>query len=119
LSRGCELSALILDYGKVLSWPQRADCVAAMAGRLGVAVEAFRDAYWRHAGSTTLGSPPPKVPGRVLERWGGAPAADRAAIIDWLSRLTSPVDGVPGGDGPGPRVPADGAAPHSSRTGPG
>ena len=80
-----ELSALILDYGEVLSRPQRADCVAAMAGRLGVAVEAFRDAYWRHRRPYDAGLPAAEYWGRVLETLGhGAPAADRAATLDWL-----------------------------------
>ncbi len=40
-------TALILDYGEVLSWPQRPEALEAMAGVLGVPSADFADAYWR------------------------------------------------------------------------
>jgi putative hydrolase of the HAD superfamily len=53
-SRGAEqenrgpsrLRGLILDYGDVLSRPQRTDSLAVMAARVGVSLEAFKTAYW-------------------------------------------------------------------------
>lgn len=42
--------ALILDFGDVLTWPQRADSVDGMARLADVPLEAFRTAYWQHRG---------------------------------------------------------------------
>jgi len=42
------LDALILDFGEVLTWPQRAESVETMARVAGVLVEPLRTAYWRH-----------------------------------------------------------------------
>lgn len=42
------LEALILDYGNVLSHPQREEWFETMAAQVGVPSDAFRDAYWRH-----------------------------------------------------------------------
>jgi putative hydrolase of the HAD superfamily len=42
------IRALVLDYGGVLSLPQRDNEVATMARRLGVAVDEFRRAYAEH-----------------------------------------------------------------------
>jgi putative hydrolase of the HAD superfamily len=40
-------TALILDYGEVLCFPQPAATLEAMAGVLGAAEAAFTEAYWR------------------------------------------------------------------------
>ena len=42
------LDALILDFGDVLTWPQRVESVDAMARAAGVLVEPLRTAYWQH-----------------------------------------------------------------------
>lgn len=40
------IRALVLDYGNVLTEPQKPASVEAMASLIGVPVEAFRTAYW-------------------------------------------------------------------------
>lgn len=47
--------ALILDYGEVLSLPQRRDAIERMAAKLGVPADAFAPAYWQHRRSYDLG----------------------------------------------------------------
>jgi putative hydrolase of the HAD superfamily len=47
--------ALILDYGEVLSLPQRPDAIAQMASQMGAAPDAFAAAYWRHRRAYDLG----------------------------------------------------------------
>jgi putative hydrolase of the HAD superfamily len=79
------LEALILDFGDVLTHPQRADCVAAMAERLGVGDAPFREAYWQHRRAYDGGFPAPAYWRRVLETLGsdGGDHHDRRTI-DWL-----------------------------------
>jgi putative hydrolase of the HAD superfamily len=50
-------TALILDYGEVLSHPQPPGTLAAMAGVLGVAEPAFTEAYWRRRHDYDCGLP--------------------------------------------------------------
>ena len=78
-------AGLILDFGDVLTHPQRGDCVAEMAERLGVAVEEFRSAYWQHRRPYDGGLPAPAYWRRVLETlgWDGGDAEERRTI-DWL-----------------------------------
>jgi putative hydrolase of the HAD superfamily len=77
--------ALILDYGDVLSRPQRADSVQAMAARLGVTPGAFGAAYWAHRRAYDGGLPAADYWRRVLDTlaWAG-PAAEVPATVDWL-----------------------------------
>ena len=49
--------ALILDYGEVLSLPQRPDAIARMAALFDVAPEVFAPVYWRHRRAYDLGLP--------------------------------------------------------------
>ena len=56
------LSALILDFGGVLSHSQPEGWYEAMAGRIGVDADAFRAAYWQHRAAYDSGLP-------VLEYW--------------------------------------------------
>jgi putative hydrolase of the HAD superfamily len=80
-----DLHALILDYGDVLSRPQRDRCVQAMADRLGVLVSAFRAAYRQHRRPYDAGLPAADYWQRVLDTLGrGTPAMDTAATIEWL-----------------------------------
>jgi putative hydrolase of the HAD superfamily len=81
---------LILDYGNVLTWPQAADAVAAMAARVGTAVETFAAAYWEHrrrydAGDDTADD----YWRRVLRSLGMPASADEPdgerALLDWLT----------------------------------
>ena len=51
------LEALILDYGNVLSQPQREDWFEAMAEQVGVPTNTFREAYWRHRHPYDAGLP--------------------------------------------------------------
>jgi putative hydrolase of the HAD superfamily len=54
--------ALVLDYGGVLSLPQRDAEMATMAGRLGVPIDDFRRAYFSHRNDYDAGL-------RVDEYW--------------------------------------------------
>jgi putative hydrolase of the HAD superfamily len=75
-------SALILDYGDVLTGPQRPECVAAMAARLDVGLDAFQAAYWQHRRPYDGGQPAAEYWRRVLETLErDATARD---LIDWL-----------------------------------
>ena len=83
-------SALILDYGEVLSLPQHPDAIARMAAQLDVPVERFTQAYWRHRRSYDLGLPAREYWRRVasdLSIDGDPPAADLIAIdvASWMS----------------------------------
>jgi putative hydrolase of the HAD superfamily len=49
--------ALILDYGEVLSLPQRGNGVARMAALLDSSIDDFTAAYWRHRRAYDLGLP--------------------------------------------------------------
>jgi putative hydrolase of the HAD superfamily len=75
--------ALILDYGDVLSHPQRRDCVQAMAARAGTDFERFSAAYWRHRRDYDGGLAASEYWRRVLESLGSGPAAD-AGLVDAL-----------------------------------
>lgn len=50
-------SALILDYGEVLSYPQRPGALALMASQLDANPTEFQSAYWRHRRDYDLGMP--------------------------------------------------------------
>ena len=82
------LRALILDYGRVLTYPQARDVIGAMAARLDVTVEAFSAAYWKHRRPYDAED----FTGvdywrRVLRSLGRAPqAVDDRALLDWLIR---------------------------------
>jgi len=80
-----DLHALILDYGDVLSRPQRDRCVQAMADRLGVSAGAFRAAYRQHRRPYDAGLPAADYWRQVLDTLGrSTPAMDTAATIEWL-----------------------------------
>ena len=79
------LEALILDYGNVLSHPQRDDWFEAMAARTGVSANAFRDAYWRYRHPYDAGLPAAEYWRRVLDTLGhSSRTLDQEAIIDRL-----------------------------------
>lgn len=69
------IDAVILDFGGVLSQPQRAESVAAMARCAGADLEAFRAAYERHRDAYDAGLPAEEYWRRVLETLGRSPAA--------------------------------------------
>ena len=50
-------SALILDYGEVLSYPQRPGALALMASQLDAHPSELQSAYWRHRREYDLGMP--------------------------------------------------------------
>jgi putative hydrolase of the HAD superfamily len=64
------LGALILDYGNVLSHPQREDWFEATAAQVGAPRNDFRDAYWQHRQQYDAGLPAPEYWRRVLETLG-------------------------------------------------
>ena len=79
------LGALIVDYGGVLSKPQRAESVEAMARRVGVSIDVFRAAYWQHRDSYDAGLPAEEFWRRVLGTVGHASEATRVlAMVAWL-----------------------------------
>ncbi len=79
------LEALILDYGGVLSWPQRAESVEAMARRAEVNVDAFRAAYQRHRDSYDAGLPAEEFWRRVLGTLGHpSSATGMLSTVAWL-----------------------------------
>ena len=71
--------ALILDYGEVLSYPQRPDALDAMAGVLGIAPADFADAYWRGRHEYDCGMPAHEYWTRAAA-WLGLPAPDDAQL---------------------------------------
>jgi putative hydrolase of the HAD superfamily len=73
--------ALILDYGEVLSRPQRPDCLQQMATRSGTDLERFSAAYWRHRRDYDAGLAASRYWHRVLDSLGTA--AD-AGLVDAL-----------------------------------
>ncbi|HLY21009.1 MAG TPA: HAD family phosphatase [bacterium] len=81
------LRALILDYGNVLTYPQAADVIQAMAARLGVTVEAFTAAYWEHRRPYDAGEyPPADYWRRVLRSLRLRPEeSNERALFDWLA----------------------------------
>lgn len=79
------VEALILDYGGVLSRPQKAESVETMAQRVGVNVDAFRAAYRLHRGSYDAGLPAEEFWRRVLGTLGRSSAAASAhPMVVWL-----------------------------------
>ena len=50
-------TALILDYGEVLSYPMRPGAMALMASQLGTPDTALTQAYWHHRREYDLGMP--------------------------------------------------------------
>jgi putative hydrolase of the HAD superfamily len=82
--------ALILDYGEVLSLPQRRDAIERMAAKLGVAADVFAPAYWHHRRSYDLGLPADEYWQRVANDLAidRAPATADLIAIDvdsWMS----------------------------------
>ncbi len=79
------LQALILDYGGVLTWPQRAESVEAMAHRVGVRVDIFRAAYERHRDSYDGGLPAEEFWRQVLGTLGHTSGVlDPLSTVAWL-----------------------------------
>ena len=79
------LQALILDYGGVLTWPQRAESVEAMAHRVGVRVDIFRAAYKRHRDPYDGGLPAEEFWRQVLGTLGHTSGAlDPLSTVAWL-----------------------------------
>lgn len=79
------LEALIVDYGGVLSEPQRLESVEAMARRVGVSVDAFRAAYWQHRDPYDAGLPAEEFWRRVLGTLGHpSEATGVLATVAWL-----------------------------------
>jgi putative hydrolase of the HAD superfamily len=77
--------ALILDYGDVLTHPQRATCIEAMVARLAVTHDAFRAAYWAHRAPYDGGQPAGAYWRRVLDGLGhraGEPGLGET--VEWL-----------------------------------
>jgi len=64
-------AVLVVDYGQVISLPQPADAVRAMAAIAGVGLELFRERYWTHRIAYDRGGSPRAywwaVAGRPLE----------------------------------------------------
>jgi putative hydrolase of the HAD superfamily len=77
--------ALILDYGNVLSHPQRADWFESIAAQVGLPTNAFPEAYWRHRHLYDAGLPAAEYRKRVLKTLGhSSRALDQEAVIDRL-----------------------------------
>lgn len=81
------LTALILDYGNVLTFPQAPDVIAAMASRVGRTVDAFHTAYWEHRHGYDLGDyPAPEYWRRVLISLGRqTEETGEPELLDWLT----------------------------------
>ena len=73
------IETLILDYGEVLTHPQRGEDMRAMAGVLGVDEGAFRDAYWALRCDYDLGLPAAEYWGRTAASLG-LPPVDEAQV---------------------------------------
>lgn len=77
-------TAVILDYGNVLSLPQDVQLLDIMAGRLGVSLDAFRDAYQQRRGSyDTAAIPAAEYWQQVLEILD-RPSMGTASMVAWL-----------------------------------
>jgi putative hydrolase of the HAD superfamily len=76
--------AVILDYGCVLSRPQRLLAVQAMAQRLGVPVPAFEAAYWQHRAPYDGGLSAERYWARVASTLDVAPERGSAAVPDLI-----------------------------------
>lgn len=71
------LDALVLDYGVVLTCPQPAPLLAAMAAELGATPAAFGEAYWAHRLAYDLGLPAREYWERVMTALGCSTAPGR------------------------------------------
>ena len=76
--------AVILDYGCVLSRPQRLPAVHAMAERLGVPVPAFEAAYWQHRAPYDAGLSAESYWARVARTLDVVPERGSAALLDLI-----------------------------------
>src|SRR5262249_53709727 len=79
---GCDLRALILDYGEVLSLPQPEYLIEAMAATIGVGRDEFEPAYWRHRRAYDLGLPAADYWKATLELLHVQPATIVPTLID-------------------------------------
>ncbi|MCW2919816.1 MAG: hydrolase superfamily-like protein [Actinomycetia bacterium] len=59
---------MLLDYGEVISLPQPADDIAAMAALAGQTLATFQDRYWRHRDPYDRGQAPHAYWSNVLGR---------------------------------------------------
>ncbi len=87
--------ALILDYGEVLTRPQRVECILAMAARVDASVDVFQRAYWDHRRAYDAGLPAVAYWQRVLATLRPMPSPSApASTIEWLiaSDITSWTD---------------------------
>jgi putative hydrolase of the HAD superfamily len=76
--------ALILDYGEVLTFPQRSDAMARMAGVAGAPMESFVAAYWRHRRAYDMGLTGGEywtLVGEDLKAAGARPPLDVDALV--------------------------------------
>lgn len=74
-------AALILDYGEVLSRPQRPGSHALLATLLGVPEAELTAAYWRHRRDYDLGLPVDEYWARVAADFGQALDAERRKML--------------------------------------
>ena len=74
--------ALVLDYGEVLSYPQRPGAMAALAALLQADTDEMSAAYWRHREEYDLGLPAPEYWRRVAADLGRTGASD--GVLDRL-----------------------------------
>jgi len=81
---GSNLQALILDYGEVLSHPQRVEVVRRLAHGLGVSVDQFTAAYLQHRDAYHINLPASVYWSRVLDSLGVASPAGQSTI-QWLT----------------------------------
>jgi putative hydrolase of the HAD superfamily len=65
-------TALILDYGEVLSHPMRPGGMSLLAGQLGVPESEMTQVYWRHRRDYDLGLPAPEYWALVAQEFGVA-----------------------------------------------
>lgn len=72
--------ALILDYGDVLSHPQRRECLHEMATRTGTDLDRFSAAYWQHRLAYDGGLDASECWRRVLASLSPARPADVALV---------------------------------------
>lgn len=74
---------LILDYGEVLSYPQRKDVIQRMARRLQVPLDQFEAAYWCYRDAHHVDLPASAYWRRILDAL--APATPEVqSTIEWL-----------------------------------
>jgi putative hydrolase of the HAD superfamily len=82
-------SALLLDYGNVLSLPQRGDGIEIMAARLDVEAETFLAAYVSARAAYDAGEPPDEYWRRVVTRLGRAPLLSPSLVAALIEDDTS------------------------------